>query len=112
MGLVLTFLCILMAYGTARRSLGRGLGVVLAIGCFYGIVRGQFPDGFSHFMFDGALLGLYLARFSRTPTVEETLRSRGVRSWVMVLSLWPVVTIPLSAALPSAQNVLIQVVGL
>ena len=37
-----------------RRRLADGLGWVLACGYFYGILRANFLDGFSHFLFDGA----------------------------------------------------------
>ena len=111
MGLLLCALAFVGSYSATRWSLGKGLGVVLAVGYFYGILRARNLDGISHFMFDLALLGLYLAYFSRKPGLEA--RSRGSRAvrWFGVLALWPVVAMGLSA-FTGGQHIFVQLVGL
>lgn len=112
MGLLFCFLSFLLVVRLGWRSLGRGVGATLAVGFFYGILRGRFPDGYSHFMFDSALLGLYLSQFSRAPSREVQARTRAVKAWTLALGLWPLVAILTSIGLPTAQPLAIQLVGL
>src|SRR4029453_9775092 len=60
MGLVLCAAGLISTWLATRRSLGHGLGLLLAIGSAYGIVRANVFDGFIHFLFDASVLGLYL----------------------------------------------------
>jgi hypothetical protein len=67
--LTLCVVALVATYMAARRSLGRGVGVLLAVGYLYGIVRANQLNGYSHLLFDAALLGLYAARlFNTLPT--------------------------------------------
>jgi hypothetical protein len=105
------FLCILSFLGCfylGRRSLGTGLAAVIAVGYFYGILRAQFLDGFTHLLFDFAALGLYASQFvlmRRDPA--RRLRSREVKLWVVALIGWPLILFLLPV-----NNFLIQLVGL
>lgn len=104
------FLCaaaFLVAFLAGRRSLATGLSAVLAIGYFYGIVRANFPDPASHFIFDAAVLALYLTRLLGARVAADRQRVRTVTIWTAVLIAWPVVMVfvPL-------QDPLVQLVGL
>lgn len=111
-GLVLTLLSIAGAWLATRRSLGHGLGAVLLVGYFYGILRARFPDGFSHFMFDGAVAGLYAAiLLRRKRKMRYGHDGQVLRLWVRVLMVWPLFTMVLSPLFDS-QHFFIQLVGL
>jgi hypothetical protein len=102
------FLCLLAFYASyvcGRRALGHGLGATLAVGYGYGILRANFPDGGSHFIFDAAILGLYGAAFRQGGS--GTARPGPVRAWVIVLAVWPCLV-----ALVPFNHVLVQLVGL
>ena len=94
-------------YLAARRSLGMGCGVLLAVGYVYGIVRANQLDGFSHLLFDAGLLGLYAARLFNGLPMSERLRLDELRLWLMVLIGWPIVLF-----LVPQQDILVEVVGL
>ena len=90
-----------------RRSLIAGLCALLTVGYAYGIVRANLPDGFSHLIFDAAVLGLYVAQLPKRPPVWQFHRSEDVRNWLIVLMAWPA----LLFVMPW-QDPLIQLVGL
>jgi hypothetical protein len=108
-GLALCGLAFVGVLLLARRSVGAGMAGLLATGYFYGILRARFLDGFSHFMFDAAVLGLYLAHFQcfglGAPRTAPELFS-----WTTALLAWPFVVLALGPLYP--QHLLIQVVGL
>src|SRR5690349_9757709 len=93
-----------------RRSLGHGLGLLLAIGSVYGIARCWIFDGFTHFLFDASALGAYLGSAPRLLRGRDE-KSRVVLSWVITLSALPIALILLSPFL-DAQPVLVQLLGL
>jgi hypothetical protein len=90
-----------------RRSLAAGLNAALAVGYLYGIVRANVPQGFSHFLFDAGIGGLYLGLWLRGLTPAQRLRTRKVRKWLLFLIGWPVLLF-----LIPVQDPLIQLVGL
>jgi len=90
-----------------RRSLSAGTGLALAFGYMYGVIRANFPQPASHFIFDAAALGLYMAIFARPKTPLERRRIRKVAPWVVVLFAWPAFL-----ALLPIHDPLIQLVGL
>jgi hypothetical protein len=110
MGLVL---CLLGFAGVAtltRRSVGHGLGLLLAIGSIYGLARAQVFDGFTHFLFDASVLGAYVGGYTRT--YEKPPSGLGtLRSWLLTLSALPFLLILVSPLL-DAQPVLVQLLGL
>jgi hypothetical protein len=71
------------------RSLGLGLLAVFALGYFNGVIRANYLSAYTTFMFDAAVLGLYLGFFAGWPReAAAALRSPAGR-WVLALVLWP-----------------------
>jgi hypothetical protein len=110
MGLILCALAFGSVAFVIRRSLGDGLGLLLAIGSVYGIARSNVFDGYTHFLFDSAVLGAYLGTGKRLFAAPDTARRR-LRAWVLALSLLPLFLILLSP-LMETQPLLIQLLGL
>jgi hypothetical protein len=106
-GLLLCLAALASTFSVARTRLGHGLGVLFAWGYIYGVARSNFLDGFAHFIFDAAVVGLYLARLKRSllPTNRPAVRT--LVTWVTLLVAWPT----LLALLPS-DHILINLVGL
>lgn len=98
---------LVVSFLAARRSLVAGLSVVLTIGYAYGIVRANQLDGYSHLLFDAALLGLYAARLFTAATAADRARVDELRTWMLVLIGWPVLLF-----LVPRQDVLVELVGL
>ena len=105
--IALCFVAMAVTYLAARRSLGMGCAVLLAVGYVYGIVRANQLDGYSHLLFDAGLLGLYAARLFNTLPMSERLRLEEMRLWLFVLIGWPVVLF-----LVPQQDILVEMVGL
>jgi len=85
---VIAFTGVLVAM---RRSLGWGFLAVIAVGYFSGVIRANYLGVFTTFMFDAAVLGLYLGFLS-----SKSLRANGVGSgraggFVLFLIAWPVI---------------------
>lgn len=110
MGLLLCGLGFTSTWLLARRSLGHGLGLLLAIGSAYGMIRANVFDGFVHFLFDVSVLGLYLGCGKRVMTEAGTRLPRS-RLWIGLLCALPFLLILLSPFI-DAQPLLIQVLGL
>jgi hypothetical protein len=108
MGLTLSLLAFATSWLCGRRSLGAGMAVVLATGYSYAILRANFFDGYSHFIFDCAVLALYMARLTLPGAFPA--RARGLAYWVAALTGWPILLFGLFAFSP--QHPLIQLVGL
>jgi len=98
--LVLVFCC-------SRRSMAAGLLALLTVGYAYGILRANYPDNASHFIFDAGVIGLYAAIFTLKSERHQRYRSVILQPWVAVLIGWPV----LMFFVPT-QDWLIQFVGL
>lgn len=110
MGLVLCLAGFFATALVARRSLGHSLGLLLAIGTAYGIVRANVYDGFAHFLFDASVLGLYLGG-GRTLLEAHSEQTATLRAWVVALCSLPFALILLSPFIDS-QPVLVQLLGL
>src|SRR5712671_5684833 len=104
LALITCGLVFILSYMVGRRSLAHGLGVVLASGYFYGILRAHLNSGFGHFIFDFAVLGLY---FSQSWVESESKKVGGVRTYVILLIGWP-----LLVCLLPFQSPMISLVGL
>jgi hypothetical protein len=101
--------CLLAFVVTAwagSRSLVRGILTLLAVGYLYGIVRANLPAAASHFIFDAALLGLYVTQ-RMSWRASEGQKNPPVRLWAMVLIAWPLVL-----AFVPFQNIWVTLVGL
>jgi hypothetical protein len=79
------------SYAAGKRSLAAGLATVFTVGYFYGILRANVPEPSSHFIFDAAVVGLYLTQLWRTPPAEERRAQQLLRLWVGLLIAWPVI---------------------
>jgi hypothetical protein len=104
------FLCIaafVITFVAARRSVVAGLGSLSGVGYFYGILRANYPQRASHFIFDAAVLGFYIVHLFQRQDTETRRRSSAVLPWLGLLIAWPVflVFFPL-------QDPLVQMVGL
>jgi len=107
MSYILCILAAAAAYYAGRRSLVAGILTVSGIGYGYGILRANLQTTAIYFLFDSAVVGLYVAQFN---TMKQQFRSedaRRLKHWVLLLILWPIILffVPL-------QDPLIQVVGL
>jgi hypothetical protein len=109
MGLTLSFVAFVCSLFFGRRSLGAGMAVVLTVGYFYAIVRARYLDGFSHFTFDAAVLGFYLAHFTKRNALWPP-NAKGLATWTLLLFAWPFIVLAMGMVFP--QHVLIQMVGL
>lgn len=102
-------LCIIafvLTFIAGRRSLGQGIVVLFGFGFFYGILRANLASVFSHFIFDCALIGLYLAQWTSSRP-EDASQSRALRWWTIVLITWPALLVLLPF-----QPFLVSLVGL
>jgi hypothetical protein len=95
-----------IAFLAGRKSLVRGIGVVITVGYFYGILRANLIEPASHFIFDASAVGFYLSQLTRPVGTAERLRSRHVKTWAILLTLWPLLLL----AVP-LQDPLVQLVG-
>ena len=100
MGFILCFAGLLGTAWLARRSLGHGLGLLLAIGSAYGMLRANVYDGVTHFLFDASVLGFYLGAGRRILEVRSE-REAKLRLWVIGLCALPFVLILLSPFIDS-----------
>ena len=107
-GISVCALAFIAAAVLAWRSVVAGLAVVMTAGYFYGILRANFLDKFSYFVFDAAVLGFFLSYFTTVglkafiDPKQETLQR-----WTFMLIGWAFLMF-----LVPRQNFLIQLVGL
>lgn len=104
-GLLLCILAFGVTCWAGRRSLGIGLIALLSFGYFYGIVRANLLSTTTYFMFDAALIGLYVSQ--KWTGREPTQSGRILRVWLLLLILWPVLLLLLPF-----QPLLVSLVGL
>jgi hypothetical protein len=102
--------CVLALFGcflVARRSFVDGIIAVLTVGYLYGILRANFFETASHFVFDAAVLGFYCARLQDLLRKSFTVDGQRLRHWVNFLML-----LPLAFFFVPLQDPLVQLVGL
>jgi hypothetical protein len=107
MGLVLCAAGFAAGFLFGRLSVVAGLGAVLTAGYLYGILRANYLDSFTHFIFDAAVVGFYLSVWGRVSPQAANPRAEPLRWWVTVLLAWVAVMFLLPM-----QHLLIQLVGL
>lgn len=105
--LLLCGIAFVAAFVAGRRSLVAGIGAVLAVGYFYGITRANVTSTLSHFIFDSAVLGLYVTQLPRPFAPEDLARTRQLRHWAVLLIGWPLLMLLLPL-----QDPMVQLVGL
>jgi hypothetical protein len=84
-----------------------GVGSVLTTGYLYGILRANYLDTYSYFIFDCAVLGFYLSLLVKRPASSSDPQVRQLQGWLTILIGWAVVMF-----LMPIQHPLIQIVGL
>lgn len=89
-----------------RRSLGLGLTVVLAVGYFHGIIRANIVSVFTSFLFDSAVLGMYIGIFFQPKQDAVRAGASAILKWIIALTLWPLII----SAIPQ-NDILIQFVA-
>jgi hypothetical protein len=109
-GLALCVVALATSLVLSRASIGRGLGWVLLVGCLSGWLRCRIFDGFSHFIFDAALLGCYL-QCARFHLESKSVESRVLDGWVLLLLAVPTLVL-LCSPFIGGQPFLVQLVGL
>lgn len=107
MSVLLCILAFVAAAYVGRKSLVGGVVTALAVGYFYGIARANVNELMSHFIFDGAVIGLYVGRAVAMRRPETIVNTVLIRPWLILLSVWPL----LLSLLP-IQDHFIQLVGL
>jgi hypothetical protein len=106
-GIILCGLALVACFIAGRRSLTTGLGVLMALGYGYGIIRANVPDSMTHFLFDAGAFGFYLSLVSRRMTSAQRRRVQVLMPWLALLVGWPILLFFLPV-----QDPLVQLVGL
>lgn len=90
MGAALCVLAALTSYFCTRRSARLGLLAVFFWGVFYGILRANYLDLFTHFIFDASLLSFY-AVYPWKLEAKDRKELAELHAWFYVLVGWAVV---------------------
>ena len=101
---LIAFIAVHLAF---RHSAARAVAVVFGVGYVYGILRANVLQPMSHFIFDAAVLALYLNLLRRPLTRAARGRIAPFRGWMLLLIGWPIVL-----ALLPVQDAMVQLVGL
>jgi hypothetical protein len=107
MGILFCVAGFTVSFGLGRRSIVAGLGSVLTAGYFYGILRANYLDTYSYFLFDCAVVGFYLSFLGERPAAASNPVIRQLQVWLTILIGWAVVMF-----LMPIQHPMIQIVGL
>ena len=107
MGVILTIVALSVSYWMARRSLVDGICSVLTFGYAFGILRANFPETSSFFIFDASVLGLYIAQSKQITEPFAARDAQRMKHFVVFLMLWPVLLF-----LWPQQDPMVQLVGL
>jgi O-Antigen ligase len=107
LAIVICLAALVGCYVAGRRSLWGGLMATMVVGYFYGIMRANIESRFSHFFFDFAAVGFYLALITRQDTPIQRFKMRRLMPWVLALAGWPMLLM-----LIPQQSVMVQLVGL
>jgi hypothetical protein len=84
-------------------GLGNGLGMTMAWGYSYGLLRANFHDGYSHLIFDAAAMAVYTVLFQPA----QINGGAATKQWLIALVAWPAVLL----FLPADDSFMIQLVG-
>ena len=90
LALLLCVVAFWVTWKATKRSTPSGLISLIGFGYFYGILRANLPSAFSHFIFDAALVGFYLAFGWKFKDRSEQARTAGIWMWTLILIGWPV----------------------
>ena len=89
MGIAFFLVAFAVVLGATFRSLGWGLLAVVAVGYFNGVIRANDLGVFTTFMFDAAVLGLYVGYFITKSRLVEGVGSGLAGRFVLFLIVWP-----------------------
>jgi hypothetical protein len=87
--LIVPISTLLGVFALTYRSLGLGLVGVFAVGYVSGVIRANFLSVHTTFMFDTALLGLYLGFAAGWPRDALAVVRSPAGKWVALLIAWP-----------------------
>jgi hypothetical protein len=107
LSLVLCFVAFVASFKATRQSISTGVIATIAVGYSYGILRGNLEQPASHFIYDAAALGMFLAMLRRPIAPVERFRLRPLMPWFLFLAGWPLLLF-----FVPAQDALVQLVGL
>jgi hypothetical protein len=107
MGLFLCIVGFLSSFLLGRISVTAGLCSILTVGYLYGVVRANWTEGATYFLFDSAVIGFYLSLLGNWPGGERNRAVRSLQIWTGVLIGWALLMF-----LVPLQHPLIQLVGL
>ena len=88
--LFVPLVAMLGTFALTLRSLGFGLVSIFAVGYMSGVIRANYVGVYTTFMFDAALLGLYVGFLTGWPRETQGILSKAAGKWVLVLIAWPV----------------------
>jgi hypothetical protein len=97
----------LSSFALGRLSPTAGLGSVVTVGYLYGIIRANWTEAASYFLFDSAVIGFYLSLLGDLPAGARSPSARPIGIWTAVLIGWAMLMF-----LVPLQHPLIQLVGL
>jgi hypothetical protein len=106
-GLALSVVAFFVTYYLARKSIVKGVCATLTIGCFFGIVRANFPQTASFFIFDSSVVALYVAQHKLILRSFRAQDGQRLQHWIMFLMFWPLLMF-----LVPMQDPMVQLVGL
>src|SRR5690242_12673794 len=89
MDLAFMVVAFLVAAAATHRSLGAGFVAVMAAGYFSGVIRANFLSVFTTFLFDAAVLGLYVGFFVGRWRQAAGVWAEPAGQFVLFLIAWP-----------------------
>jgi hypothetical protein len=105
--LILCAIALFVGFKGTRRGVSTGVIATLAVGYAHGILRGNIQQPASHFIYDSAAIGMYLAMLIRPLAPIEKFRLRPLMPWFLCLIAWPILLF-----LVPTQDLMVQLVGL
>lgn len=106
-GIILIALAFVSVFYVTLGDWRRGLCLCIAWGYFYGILKSNYVYSWGHFIYDGAVAGLYAGALFRPPPAIDRLFDSSIKGWLKWLIGWP-----LFLFIMPLQHFLIQAVGL
>ena len=88
-GLVLIALAFVSVLFVTLNDWRRGLCLCIAWGYFYGILKSNYVYSWGHFIYDGAVAGLYAGVLFRPPPAIDRLLDISIKGWLKWLIGWP-----------------------
>jgi len=107
MGIIACIVAFMGTYAAARKSLGRGFCALMAVGYAYGLFRAHYTDTAGYFLFDIAVLALYVGSLHQVMTTPDSRSGRQLKHWTLLL-----VALPIILFFVPVQDYMIQLVGL